>query len=271
MGHMTSRTWECKLCTNWNESDEDRCQVCGVDRPKGTTLSTQLKGRLESLATAGTNIIQTAQGQPKDRQESYRKERLLPSRTNNESRSRSSSRDKNSYVPPNYDNKHRTNDNGNKALDGQKRLSSRKQGKPKTSSSKRNISLKRSVSTISSKSTRSKNASGSSDDSSDHSTLRDSSSDSDDDANDDATPELEEVRLERLKEILTPQWAKKYNYPEHFTRLLVNFKFAQLKRREMYGSESPWGVLGLYEHLSAIRTDIKWASDVEERHYYRQP
>jgi hypothetical protein len=51
----------------------------------------------------------------------------------------------------------------------------------------------------------------------------------------------------------------------------VNLKFAQLKRREMYGAERPWGILGLYEHLSSISTDIKWSEEVEERQYYEQP
>jgi len=32
-------------------------------------------------------------------------------------------------------------------------------------------------------------------------------------------------------------------------RRLRDFEFAQRKRRETYGNERPWGILGLYDHL----------------------
>ena len=42
-------------------------------------------------------------------------------------------------------------------------------------------------------------------------------------------------------------------------RRIIDFQFAQNKRRKKFGHERPWGILGLYEHLAAVRTDIEWA------------
>ena len=46
---------------------------------------------------------------------------------------------------------------------------------------------------------------------------------------------------------------------------LQDFIYAQEKRRDLYGDVSPWGILGLYEHMAAIRTDIEWAENVAWR------
>ena len=48
-------------------------------------------------------------------------------------------------------------------------------------------------------------------------------------------------------------------------RRLRDFDFAQKKRRETYGERQPWGIIGLYDHLSGIRTDIEWAEDAAWR------
>ena len=42
-------------------------------------------------------------------------------------------------------------------------------------------------------------------------------------------------------------------------RRIRDFQFAQEKRRKKYGDERPWGILGLYDHLAAIRVDVEWA------------
>ena len=48
-------------------------------------------------------------------------------------------------------------------------------------------------------------------------------------------------------------------------RRLRDFRFAQRKRRERYGEQNPWGIIGLYDHLTGIRTDIEWAEDAAWR------
>ena len=42
-------------------------------------------------------------------------------------------------------------------------------------------------------------------------------------------------------------------------RRIVDFQFAKQKRRKKFGNERPWEILGLYDHLSAVRSDIEWA------------
>lgn len=54
-------------------------------------------------------------------------------------------------------------------------------------------------------------------------------------------------------------------------RRLRDFRFAQRKRRERYGVQSPWGIIGLYDHLTGIRTDIEWAEDAAWRRENDQP
>jgi len=82
---------------------------------------------------------------------------------------------------------------------------------------------------------------------------------------------IEAVRLERLARLLSPTWFGKYEFSPEYAQRLVNFKYAQQKRREIYGFESPWGIMGLYEHLSTIRNDIRWAEEVERRKEYGLP
>lgn len=54
-------------------------------------------------------------------------------------------------------------------------------------------------------------------------------------------------------------------------RRLRDFNFAQKKRREVYGERQPWGIIGLYDHLSGIRTDIEWAEDAAWRREHGEP
>ena len=83
---------------------------------------------------------------------------------------------------------------------------------------------------------------------------------------------------------------------------LRDFQFAQKKRREKYGNERPWGILGLYDHLgklcwlhyclfgrvrllcthpstssfrlhitAGIRLDVEWAEDAAWRRTHKEP
>jgi hypothetical protein len=54
-------------------------------------------------------------------------------------------------------------------------------------------------------------------------------------------------------------------------RRLRDFSFAQQKRRETYGEKTPWGIIGLYDHLTGIRTDIEWAEDAAWRRENNEP
>ncbi len=42
-------------------------------------------------------------------------------------------------------------------------------------------------------------------------------------------------------------------------RRIIDFQFAQHKRRKKFGNERPWGILGLYDHLAGVRADVEWA------------
>jgi hypothetical protein len=68
--------------------------------------------------------------------------------------------------------------------------------------------------------------------------------------------------LEKLKMVagqLCVGWgANEYETPS-IARRIIDFNFAQMKRRRKYGNERPWGILGLYDHLSAVRMDVEWA------------
>jgi membrane associated rhomboid family serine protease len=54
-------------------------------------------------------------------------------------------------------------------------------------------------------------------------------------------------------------------------RRLRDFRFAQKKRREKYGDERPWGILGLYDYLTGVRTDVEWAEDAAWRREHDEP
>jgi membrane associated rhomboid family serine protease len=54
-------------------------------------------------------------------------------------------------------------------------------------------------------------------------------------------------------------------------RRLRDFTFAQQKRRETYGYRNPWGIIGLYDHLTGIRVDIEWAEDAAWRREHEEP
>ena len=61
------------------------------------------------------------------------------------------------------------------------------------------------------------------------------------------------------------------NLPPSLERRVQDFRFAQNKRREKYGDQKPWGIYGLYAHLSDIRADLEWAEDAAWRRHRGQP
>lgn len=64
--------------------------------------------------------------------------------------------------------------------------------------------------------------------------------------------------------------AKEYETPS-IARRIIDFNFAQMKRRKKFGNERPWGILGLYDHLSAVRMDVEWAEMVACRRANGEP
>lgn len=54
-------------------------------------------------------------------------------------------------------------------------------------------------------------------------------------------------------------------------RRIRDFRFAQQKREEKYGSDRPFGILGLYDHLASIRIDLEWAEDAAWRRQHNEP
>jgi hypothetical protein len=77
--------------------------------------------------------------------------------------------------------------------------------------------------------------------------------------------EEEIIRLRLLAGKLSADWAAPDFMAPALARRIRDFQFAQDKRRKMYGDERPWGILGLYDHLSTIRIDVEWAEDAARR------
>merc|ERR1740139_1620521 len=59
--------------------------------------------------------------------------------------------------------------------------------------------------------------------------------------------------------------------PDALKRRLRDFRFAQKKRVDKYGQQLPWGIIGLYDHLTGIRTDVEWAEDAAWRRENDEP
>lgn len=84
-----------------------------------------------------------------------------------------------------------------------------------------------------------------------------------------------EDQEEALARVLAGQLRREYLSKEveneSLQRRMRDFQFAQQKRLEKYGHTRPWGILGLYEHLSAIRNDLEWAEDAAWRRDNHEP
>lgn len=79
------------------------------------------------------------------------------------------------------------------------------------------------------------------------------------------------AQLRLLAGRLNSDWGDQEYMTPALARRIRDFQFAQEKRRKKYGDERPWGILGLYEHLSAIRIDVEWAEDAAWRRANGQP
>jgi hypothetical protein len=79
------------------------------------------------------------------------------------------------------------------------------------------------------------------------------------------------ARLRLLAGQLSPDWKSQDFMPPVLARRFRDFQFAQEKRRQKYGSERPWGILGVYEHLASIRADVEWAENAAWRRANGEP
>eukprot|EP00978_Attheya_sp_CCMP212_P019529 scaffold54850_cov60-Attheya_sp.AAC.3 len=70
---------------------------------------------------------------------------------------------------------------------------------------------------------------------------------------------------------LSAEWRGSDFMAPALARRLRDFQFAQEKRRKKFGDERPWGILGLYDHLAAIRIDVEWAEDAAWRRVNGEP
>jgi membrane associated rhomboid family serine protease len=73
------------------------------------------------------------------------------------------------------------------------------------------------------------------------------------------------AQLRLLAGKLSAGWGAADFMAPALARRIRDFQFAQEKRRKKYGDERPWGILGLYDHLSSIRIDVEWAEDAARR------
>jgi len=84
--------------------------------------------------------------------------------------------------------------------------------------------------------------------------------------------EQQEVMMRLLtQQLRRGDWANDENLSPSLEQRLRDFQFAQRKRRETYGNERPWGILGLYDHLAGIRLDVEWAEDAAWRRAHKEP
>lgn len=81
--------------------------------------------------------------------------------------------------------------------------------------------------------------------------------------------EISQLRL--LAGKLSAGWGASDFMAPALARRIRDFQFAQEKRRKKYGDERPWGILGLYDHLSSIRIDVEWAEDAARRRANGEP
>ncbi|KAG7364056.1 rhomboid family protein [Nitzschia inconspicua] len=88
-----------------------------------------------------------------------------------------------------------------------------------------------------------------------------------------ASSSLESGRVYSVAELVASLGAVDgdVDLPPALERRVRDFKFAQNKRRERHGDQRPWGIYGLYAHLSDIRADLEWAEDAAWRRQRGQP
>ena len=289
-------TWECKLCTNWNDNTEVKCKTCGVNRPINRLPSKSKKLGFLSIYSTKEPLLKT-------QEDSTAVSRGLP-----ETRSSSKKLTGELYVPPNSTSfftsgrsaggqaekgEASATDQTDKKIAGELYVAPNstsfftsdrtaggqaEEGETSAAAADKPVEKKTAEETeersnwVLDKFNGKTGKNAPSDGMTTHTADSDEfsrDSDGSDDFSENA--EQEQERLQRSFELLAPTWQKKYNYSPHYSSRLVNFKFAQQKRAETYGTESPWGILGLYEHLSAVRADVKWADEVERRRKANEP
>lgn len=59
--------------------------------------------------------------------------------------------------------------------------------------------------------------------------------------------------------------------PPELERRALDFRLARRKRRTKYGAVRYWFIIGLYQHLSCVRTDLEWAEDAAWRRQHGEP
>ena len=77
--------------------------------------------------------------------------------------------------------------------------------------------------------------------------------------------------MRRISRSISRQWDTDDLSVLSVQRRLRDFHFARSKRRAKYGNDRPWGIMGLYDHLAAIRLDIEWAEDAAWRRKNEEP
>lgn len=80
-----------------------------------------------------------------------------------------------------------------------------------------------------------------------------------------------EKRLREIAGRLNADWREPSFMPPALARRLRDFQFARAKRTKRYGVSRPWGILGLYDHLSGVKVDVEWAEDAAWRRQNHQP
>ena len=80
-----------------------------------------------------------------------------------------------------------------------------------------------------------------------------------------------EKRLREIAGQLNSDWKGPSFLPPALARRLRDFQFARSKRTKRYGASRPWGILGLYDHLSGVKVDVQWAEDAAFRRQNDQP
>lgn len=87
----------------------------------------------------------------------------------------------------------------------------------------------------------------------------------------DAQPKEMERRIRELAGQLSADWRGPELMPPTLARRLRDFQFARYKRSKKYGNAKPWGIMGLYDHLSRVKMDVEWAEDAAWRRVNKQP
>lgn len=85
----------------------------------------------------------------------------------------------------------------------------------------------------------------------------------------------EDAEMRRISALVKKQWkdstTKRPLTNSNLERRLLDFRFAQKRRRDKYGNSKPWGIMGLYDHLVGIRVDVEWAEDAAYRREHKLP